>query len=78
MYHKWVTLGTYQVKAMATDRKGAFSGWSSPMTFTIAANSLLGTPSYHQITHLARFEALKQVKDNKVKTTKMTGLIAMG
>ena len=77
-YHKWTTFGTYQVKAMATDSKGAFSGWSSPMTFTIAANSLLSTPSYLQITHLARFEALKQAKDNKVKTTKMAGLVATG
>ena len=68
---------------MATDSKGAFSGWSSPMTFTIAAftiaaNSPPSTPSYLQITHLARFEALKQAKDNKVKTTKMAGLFATG
>ncbi|MDQ1260906.1 MAG: hypothetical protein QG575_87 [Euryarchaeota archaeon] len=37
-YHKWASAGTYQVKAMATDSKGAFSEWSSPLTFTIAAN----------------------------------------
>ena len=48
------------------------------MTFTIAANSPLSTPSYHQISHLARFEALKQAKDNRVKTTKMSGLVATG
>ena len=77
-YHKWTTLGTYQVKAMATDSKGAFSGWSSPMTFTIAANSPPSTPSYLQITHPARFETLKQAKYNKVKTTKMAGFMATG
>jgi hypothetical protein len=77
-YHKWTTFGTYQVKAMATDSKGAFSGWSSPMNFTIAANSLLSTPSYHQISHLARREALKQARDNQVKTTKMWGFVATG
>ena len=63
---------------MATDSKGAFSGWSNPMTFTIAANSPQSKPSYLQITHLARFEGLKQAKDNKVKTTKMTGIVATG
>ena len=65
---------------MATDSKGAFSGWSSPMNFTIAANSPLSisTPSYLQISHLARFEALKQARDNRVKTTKMSGFVATG
>jgi len=77
-YHKWTTFGTYQVKAMATDSKGAFSGWSSPMTFTIAANSPPSTPSYLQITQPARFEALKQAKYNKVKTTKMAGFMTTG
>ena len=48
---------------MATDSKGAFSEWSSPMTFTIAANSPPGTPSHLQNTQLARFEAQKQAKD---------------
>jgi hypothetical protein len=76
VYHKWTTFGTYQVKAMATDSKGAFSGWSSPMNFTIAANSPLSTPSYHQISHPARCEALKQARDNRVKTTKMSGLVS--
>jgi hypothetical protein len=82
-YHKWTTFGTYQVRAMATDSKGASSGWSSPMNFTItaftiAANSPLSTPSYHQITQLGRFGALKQAKNNKVKTTKMAGFMATG
>jgi hypothetical protein len=27
--HKWSEAGTYQVKAMATDSKGASSGWSA-------------------------------------------------
>jgi hypothetical protein len=62
---------------MATDSKGAFSGWSSPMTFTIAANSPPSTPSYLQITQPARFEGLKQANYNKVKTTKMAGFVAM-
>ena len=82
-YHKWTTFGTYQVRAMATDSKGASSGWSSPMNFTItaftiAANSPLSTPSYHQITQLGRFGALKQAKNNKVKTTKMAGFMTTG
>ena len=76
-YHKWTTFGTYQVRAMATDSKGAFSEWSSPMTFTIAANSPPSTPSYLQITQPARFEGLKQANYNKVKTTKMAGFVAM-
>jgi hypothetical protein len=83
VYHKWTTFGTYQVRAMATDSKGASSGWSSPMNFTItaftiAANSPLSTPSYHQITQLGRFGALKQAKNNKVKTTKMAGFMTTG
>ena len=44
-YHKWTKVGTYQVKAMATDSKGAFSEWSTPMTFTIPANRPPGAPS---------------------------------
>jgi len=32
--HKWVT-GTYQVKAMATDSKGASSGYSAPLNVSI-------------------------------------------
>jgi hypothetical protein len=45
--HSWVTAGTYQVKTMATDNKGASSGWSNPLSVSIANsvygwNSLLG------------------------------------
>jgi hypothetical protein len=46
--------------------------------FAIAANSPPSTQSYIQITHLARFEALKQAKYNKVKTTKMAGFMTTG
>jgi hypothetical protein len=33
--HAWSSGGTYLVKAMATDSKGANSGWSSPMSVVI-------------------------------------------
>jgi PKD domain/Papain family cysteine protease len=33
--HTWSSGGTYLVKAMATDSKGANSGWSSPITIVI-------------------------------------------
>ncbi len=33
--HKWSTAGTYQVKAMALDDKGATSGWSNPLLIKI-------------------------------------------
>lgn len=36
--HFWTSAGIYQVKAMATDSKGAASGWSDPLAVTIAAN----------------------------------------
>jgi hypothetical protein len=35
--HSWSKAGTFNVKAMATDSKGATSGWSSPLTVTINA-----------------------------------------
>ena len=34
--HRWRKAGTYQVKAMTTDRKSASSGWSKPLTVTVA------------------------------------------
>ncbi len=43
--HTWSAAGTYQVKAMATDSKGATSGWSSVVTVTIAKNNPPNTPS---------------------------------
>jgi len=43
--HSWGTAGKYQVKAMATDSKGASSGWSSPLAVTIAVNNPPNTPS---------------------------------
>jgi hypothetical protein len=45
VYHRWTSVGTYLVKVMATDSKGAFSEWSSPLTFTIAANIPPAAPS---------------------------------
>ena len=33
--HKWSRAGTYQVKAMALDDKGATSGWSNSLVINI-------------------------------------------
>jgi hypothetical protein len=41
--HAWTRGGTYQVKARATDSKGAISGWSGPLNVTI--DSPPGSPS---------------------------------
>jgi C1A family cysteine protease len=43
--HIWNTAGTYQVKSMATDSKGATSGWSNALTVTISSNNPPNTPS---------------------------------
>ena len=43
--HTWSKAGTYQVKAMATDSRGAISGWSDPLVVTITANSPPNAPS---------------------------------
>ena len=44
--HTWIAAGTYLVKAMATDSKGAASGWSSTLTVTVtASNAAPATPS---------------------------------
>jgi hypothetical protein len=37
-YHKWSRTGTYQVKAMALDDKGASSGWSNSLGIKIHQN----------------------------------------
>jgi len=42
--HTWSTAGTYQVKAMATDSKGATSGYSSSLTVTISPNKSPNAP----------------------------------
>lgn len=42
--HAWSSVGTYRVKAMATDINGASSGWSSPLTATIAINTPPSNP----------------------------------
>ena len=36
LFHSWGRAGTYQVKVMATDSKGASSVWSSQMVVTIS------------------------------------------
>jgi hypothetical protein len=36
VFHKWSKSGTYQVKAMAMDDKGAISGWSNALTVNIS------------------------------------------
>lgn len=41
--HFWNRTGTYEVRALATDIKGASSGWSNPLT--VIVNSPPGTPS---------------------------------
>ena len=44
--HSWSAAGTYLVKAMATDSKGATSGWSGATTVTISSVNLPpNTPS---------------------------------
>ena len=35
--HKWSQTGTYQVKAMALDDKGAASGWSNSLMINISS-----------------------------------------
>jgi hypothetical protein len=37
--HTWSAAGTYLVKAMATDNKGAASGWSSTLAVTVTSQS---------------------------------------
>jgi hypothetical protein len=37
IFHKWSKSGTYQVKAMAMDDKGAISGWSNALAVNISA-----------------------------------------
>ena len=43
--HAWSAAGTYQVKANATDSKGAVSGYSVYLSVTISPNGVPGTPS---------------------------------
>ena len=46
LQHTWSAVGSYQVKAMATDSKGASSGWSSVSTVSITAlNRAPATPT---------------------------------
>ncbi|MDD4447348.1 MAG: PKD domain-containing protein [Methanothrix sp.] len=42
--HAWSTAGTYLVKAMATDSKGATSGYSSSLTVTVNPNKPPNAP----------------------------------
>jgi hypothetical protein len=43
--HAWSATGTYQVKANATDSKGAVSGYSVSLSVVISPNGVPGTPS---------------------------------
>ena len=43
--HSWTNPGTYNVKAMAIDKGGLTSTWSTSFTVTIAAPALTPTPS---------------------------------
>ena len=43
--HKWTKSGIFQVKSMATDSKGATSGWSTSLAVAIATNSPPNAPS---------------------------------
>jgi hypothetical protein len=43
--HSWSTAGTYQVKTMAMDSKGAPSGWSNALAVVVAENKPPNTPS---------------------------------
>ena len=42
--HIWKGEGTYQVKAMATDSRGASSGWSEPFGVSISGSSTVNSP----------------------------------
>ena len=44
-FHAWNNAGTYKIKAMATDSKGASSGWSSALTITVNSNKPPSVPS---------------------------------
>ncbi len=43
--HTWSAAGTYQIKAMSTDSKGATSTWSASLAVTIAPNERPNAPS---------------------------------
>lgn len=43
--HTWTAAGTYQIKAMSTDSKGATSPWSASLAVTIAPNKRPNAPS---------------------------------
>ena len=43
--HTWTAAGTYQIKAMSTDSKGATSTWSASLAVTIAPNERPNAPS---------------------------------
>jgi len=42
--HIWKEEGSYQVKAMATDGRGASSGWSQPLRLIISGSSAANSP----------------------------------
>jgi len=42
--HIWKAKGTYQAKTMATDSRGASSGWSEPFSVSISGSSTVNSP----------------------------------
>ena len=42
--HIWMGKGVYKVKAMATDSRGASSGWSEPFSVSISGSSTVNSP----------------------------------
>jgi hypothetical protein len=91
--HIWYNDGTYQVRAMATDSKGANSGWSAAKMVIIAGNSPPNTPirptglssgitgtSYSYATYAADpdRDQVKYTFDWGDGTTTATGYVASG
>ena len=74
--HKWTSAGEYQIRAMATDSKGASSGWSEPLNFTIPANRPPETPAKPSGSDLGKARtyysfatSAKDLEGDKVKFT---------
>ena len=42
--HIWKDKGTYEVKAMATDSRGASSGWSEPLSVSVSGSGTANSP----------------------------------
>jgi hypothetical protein len=62
-FHTWTKAGTFQVKAMATDSKGATSGWSNGLTVTV------GSPGSDQVSPTDLNQTFPQVPDLRINQT---------